>query len=278
LSIRTKLLAGAGSLALAASGLAVAAPAASADQTLVTCTGTRIVALLNPALGSGDAKYTKTAIKRNDAANSEKYHLSLTGAEDFGPSPVDATSCAVDSGIATNNAATNSASGKDNPFDDQTNGQTTLNFSAGPYAAKAKIAGNAAGVASCNRDDLTLDTDYPTVYPLQGKLIYKFGQADVKGKQLQHQFYVRLGTDDADPDITHITVSGIVIKGPGVGGDVSGTFGFGAAYSEKKNLNLLDCTENPAAGNASLGILLINPADGSDVGTAVDPLTVSIPD
>jgi hypothetical protein len=274
LSIKRKLIAGAGSLAIAAGGMALAAPAASA-QDLLSCSTTRIVALLNPTLGSGDAKYVKASIKRRDSANAAKYHLSLTGAEDFGPSTVDATSCTVDAGIRTNNPATDST--KANPFDDQTNGQATLNMTSGVFAASAKLSGTAAGVASCNRDDLTLDTEYPTGYPLQGKLLYKYGQADAASKQIQNQFYVRLGADDLDPDITHITVDGIVIKGPGIGGDVSAVFAFGAAYSTK-NVNLTDCTAGTAAGNASLAALLIDQADGSDVGTGVDPLVVSIPD
>jgi hypothetical protein len=272
LSIKTRLIAGAGALAVAGGMMVVAAPASGAAQNLLTCTGTSIFASLNPTLGSSDAKYVKVATKRTTTAN----HVSLTGAEDFGPAVPDATSCAVDAGIRTNNTATNSASGKDNPFDNQTNGQATMSMTIGPLVASAKIVGTAAGSASCNRDDVSLNTDYPVAYPLQGKLIFKYGQQDAAAKQIQNQLYVRLGTDPADTDITHITVRGIAIKGPGVGGDVTSTFGFGAAYSTK-NLNLLDCTATTAAGNASLAALIITPADGSDVGTTVDPLVISIP-
>jgi len=283
LSIKTKLIAGVGSLALVAGGMAIAAPAASAaDQTLVNCgTGTRIVALLNPTLGSSDAKYVKAAVKRNDSVNSGKYHLSLTGAEDLGPSTVDATSCSVNAGIRTDNAATNAGT-KLNPFDNQTNGQATLSMTSNTPFVPA-IVGSTAGSATCNRSDPAVNGDYPQSYPLQGKLIFKFSQADAAAKQIQLQAYTRLGSDPADPDVTHITVRGTVIKGPGVGGDVTSTFGFGAAFDTKKNLNLLDCVNDnsnindPRDGNASLATLIISPADGSDVGTTVDPFLVSIP-
>jgi len=283
LSIKTKLIAGVGSLALAAGGMAAfAVPAANAaSQSLLTCTGTQIVALLNPTLGSADAKYAKAAVKRMDSANQAKYHASLTGGEDLGLSPLDATTCLVDSGIRTNNTATNAANGKDNPFDNQTNGQTTLSMTTSTPFVPA-IVGSTAGSATCNRSDPAVNGDYPQAYPLQGKLIFKYSQADALAKQIQLQAYTRLGTDPLDSDVTHITVRGTVIKGPGVGGDVTSTFGFGAAFSNK-NLNLLDCVndnsdnQNPHLGNASLAVLIISPADGSDVGTTADPFVVSIP-
>jgi len=282
LSIKTKLIAGVGSLALAAGGMAAfAVPAANAASTnLLSCTGTSIVALLNPTLGSADAKYTKVAVKRDDATNRAKYHSSLTGGEDLGESPLDVTDCVVDAGIRTNNTATNSASGKDNPFDNQTNGATHLTTNGGGFVGS--IVGSTAGSATCNRSDPAVNGDYPQAYSLQGKPIFKFNQADAAAKQIQLQAYTRLGSDTADPDVTHITVVGTVIKGPGVGGDVKSTFGFGAAFTSK-NLNLLDCVNdnsdpnNARQGNASLAALIISPADGSDVGVTVDPLTVSIP-
>ncbi len=283
MNIKTRLVAGASTLALAGGMMAIAAPAATAATTLVTCSGTSLIASLNPTLGSSDAKYTKAASKRNDGSIN---HLSLTGSQDLGPSVSDATSCSVDSGIRTTNAGTNSlgAVPKDNPFDNQTadgsepGGYATLTM--GSIASAAKIAGVTAGSASCNRADPGLVTTYPRAYPLNGKLTYKFLETTPALVQIQSQFYVRLGTDPIDTDITHITVTGISIKGPGVGGNVSGTLAFGAAFAPTKNINLLDCTADgtpPAAGNASLGSLIITPADGSDAGVLVDDLTVSIP-
>ncbi len=281
MNIKTRLVAGASTLALAGGMMAIAAPAASAATTLMTCSGTSLIASLNPTLGSSDAKYAKAASKRNDGSIN---HLSLTGGEDLGPSVSDNTSCAVASGIRTTVAATNSLSGKDNPFDNQTadgsepGGYATLTM--GSIASAAKLVGSTAGSASCNRADPGLVTTYPQAYPLNGKLVYKFLELTPTAVQIQAQLYVRLGTDPLDTDITHITVRGISIKGPGVGGDVSGTLAFGAAYAPTKNINLLDCTADgtpPAAGNASLGSLIITPADGSDAGALVDDLTVSIP-
>jgi hypothetical protein len=281
LSIKTRLFAGVTTVALTGGMMAVAAaPAANAvplGQTLMSCTGTVVAASLNPALGSGDAKYAKAGLKRLGAveAASGKYNLSLTGAEDLGAPPADNTVCTVDAGIRTNNPSSDST--KPNPFDDQTVGQSLLTMAGGGFVAK--IAGKAAGSASCNRTDTNLNTAYPQAYPLQGKMIYKYNQADAAAKQMQNQFYVRLGADPLDPDITHITLDGIVIKGPAAGGQVDATFAFGAAFSPKKNLNLLDCTAGvgAAVGNASLGLLIIQQADGADLDTAVDPLTVSIP-
>ena len=116
--------------------------------------------------------------------------------------------------------ATNSASGKDNPFDNQSNGQAFLTMGGPPTAFTPNIVASISGSASCNRSDVTLATDYPNAYPLQGKMIFKYQQSDAALKQIQNQIYVRLGTDPLDVDITHITLRGIAIKGPGVGGDV----------------------------------------------------------
>ena len=280
MNIKTRLLAGASTLAIAGGMMAVVAPAATAATTLMTCSGTRLIATLNPTLGSSDAKYTKAASKRNDG---NVNHLSLTGGQDLGPSVSDNTSCAVASGISTTNTATDVGT-KLNPYDNQTsdgsepNGYSTLTM--GAITSAAKIAGVTGGSASCNRADPGLVTTYPRAYPLNGKLVYKFLELTPTAVQIQAQAYIRLGTDPIDTDITHITVRGIVIKGPGVGGDVSGTLAFGAAFAPTKNINLLDCTADgtpPAAGNASLGSLIISPADGSDPGVLVDDLTVSIP-
>ena len=280
MSIKTRLLAGASTLAIAGGMMAAVAPAAHAATTLMTCSGTSLIATLNPTLGSSDAKYVKAASKRNDGSVN---HLSLTGSQDLGPSTTDSTSCALNAGITTTNAATD-AGVKLNPYDNQTadgsepNGYSTLTM--GSIASAAKIAGVTGGSASCNRADPGLVTTFPRAYPLNGKLVYKFLELTPTAVQIQAQAYIRLGTDPIDTDITHITVRGIVIKGPGVGGDVSGTLAFGAAFAPTKNINLLDCTADgtpPAAGNASLGSLIITAADGSDAGVLVDDLTVSIP-
>ena len=273
MSFKTRLIGGASALALAGGMMAFVAPAANAaTQTLLDCgTTTHLFASLNPTLGSGDAKVTKAVSKRNNGALN---HLSLTGSQDLGPSTTDATSCAVDAGIRTDNPLTNKGAVL-NPYDNQTNGQATLSM--GAINSTATITGISAGSASCNRADPTLVTTYPRSYPLNGLITYKYLQLTAASVAIQNQFYVRLGADATDPDATHITVKGIAIKGPGVGGDVSATFAFGAAFAPTKNLNLTDCLANPALKNASLGSLLINAADGSDAGTLDDPFLVTIP-
>jgi hypothetical protein len=289
LSFKTRLVAGASALALAGSMMAFASPAGAdldlvkADNQIVRCTGSVILATLNPTLQSGDARYLKTSSKRNDGTVN---HLSLTGQEDFGNSTTDNNSCAIDAGIRTVNTATNSLSGKDNPYDNQTfdgsdpGGFATLDVGqvgTGALTGTGKTSGVFGGSASCNRADPALVTDYPRGYPINGKLINKFQQLTATGAQYQLQSYLRLGTDPADTDPTHITVEGTVIKGPGIGGDVSATFAFGAAFAPTKNINLTDCIANPSLQNASLGSLIISAADGTDAGATVDAFDVTVP-
>jgi len=269
--------------------LAFATPAGAdldlvkADTQIVRCTGAVIISTLNPTLQSGDARYLKAASKRNDGTVN---HLSLTGQEDFGNSTTDNNSCAIDSGIRTENNATDSLSGKDNPFDNQTfdgsdpGGFATLDVGqvgTGALTGTGKTSGVFSGSASCNRSDPGLVDTYPTAYPINGKLINKFQQLNAVGAQYQIQSYIRLGTDPGDADPTHITVTGTVIKGPGVGGTVSAVFAFGASYAPTKNINLGDCIANPSLQNASLGSLIISAADGTDAGATVDPLDITIP-
>ena len=274
MSIKTRLIGGASALAIAGSMMAVAAPAANAaTQSLLNCgTSTHLFSSLNPQLRSGNARYTKAVSKRNNGATN---HLSLTGSQDLGPSTTDATSCAVDVGIRTNNPSSNSITNVNNPFDDQTNGQATLSM--GAITSTATIAGVSSGSATCNRADPALLRNYPQAYPLNGLITFKYLQLTAANVAIQNQFYTRLGTDPLDTDVTHITVKGIVTKGPGIGGDVSATFAFGASFAPTKNLNLTDCLANPALGNASLGSLLINAADGSDADSLPDDFQVTIP-
>ncbi len=259
MSIKTRLIAGASTLAIAGGMMAAVAPAANAATTLLSCTGIAAIGTANPTLKSGDAAYTKVALKDSDGTKTDIL---------AGPIPADATTCSVNAGIRTNQA------GQDIKYvlDDQTNGAASLTTT----GALSKGVTTTSGSATCNSADPTLVTTFPTAYPLQGKLQYKFDQLDALGHQILFQAYVRTGVDPADPTFGHITVKGIVIKGPGVGFDLAATFGFGATTSVK-NLNLLDCVGNPAAKNASIAELDLQQVDGSDVGTTVDPLTVSTP-
>jgi hypothetical protein len=205
------------------------------------CSGITSAATLNPTLKSGDAKYIKAANKGTVGT------------------------CITDSGIGTNQST------QDVKYllDNQTNGNTVLNIT--------KVTGSLAGSVSCNSTDTSLLTDYPASYPIQGKLIMFFSQLDPNLHAIQSQVYVRGGRDAADPNVANFTIHGIAIKGPGVGGDVNATLQFFPNLFSTKNLNILDCVANPATRNASLAALDITQSDGSDVGSATDNWTISIP-
>lgn len=219
---------------------------AVADQVILSCSASAQTATLNPPIGSAGAKYYKSASKTGGGAT-----------------------CLVDSGIRTDVAATNSASGKDNPFDNQTNGQGTLTV--------LSSVSSTAGTITCNTVDPSHNLTYPTIYPGQGKLTTKFVETDLAGRNLQLQAYIRFGIDAADPDQYDVVVQGLVTKGVGVGGSVHAVISIFPDLASPKNLNLPDCVANPAVGNASIAVMNVTPADGSDAGTAVDPWTVSLP-
>lgn len=233
---------------------------------LLSCTGTRQIATFNPTLGSSSAKYVKGAAKDSIGDKTE-----LGG----GTVPADATACVAGTGIRNHDPATDVGT-KINPFDNQTNGATNLTTTGG----LAKTMLTLAGSASCQTEPQgTVNNAFPRAYPLQGKLTMKFDQLDAKGKQIQLQAYVRLSHDIADPDGTHWQMEGTVIKGPGLGGDLSATVRLQPTTSTK-NLNPLECTDADVtddSNNASIAEVAITPADGSDQDIAVDPLTVSIP-
>jgi hypothetical protein len=224
-------------------GLGFVATTSGADITLVSCTGMTSLAKLNPALGSGDAKYIKAASS------------GTTG------------SCAIDAGIRTNQ----STQDVKYVLDDQEGGAGAATLTV------LKGSGVLSGSVSCNGTDPSLLVDYPASYPLQGKLTYKFNELTTALKNIQMQAYVRGGRDPLDPNPTNFTIDGIVIKGPGVGGDIGTTLSFFPDLSSTKNLNFTDCLANPATRNASLAQLLVLPSDGADAGTALDPLAVTIP-
>ena len=157
----------------------------------------------------------------------------------------------------------------DNPFDNQTNGHA-------PLTVLSSVS-SSSGTITCNTVDPSHALTYPTIYPGQGKLTTKFVETDATGKNLQLQAYVRFGKDAADPDPYDIVVGGIVIKGVGVGGSVHAVITIFPSLTRKKNLNLADCSANPAVGNASIAVMDVTPADGSDAGSTVDPWTVSLP-
>ena len=154
-------------------------------------------------------------------------------------------------------------------MDDQSNGAPTLTTS-GPLA---KTVMTFTGSGSCRTD--VPQTSFPAVYPLQGKAIIKFDQLTATLTNIQLQAYVRLQADAADPE-DDIAIRGIVIKGPGLGGQVRGTFALFPTNSPK-NINVVDCIAAVPAGNAVTVEMKLSQSDGSDVGTGIDPLEVVIP-
>jgi hypothetical protein len=242
-------------------------PIVTPPHNLLSCTGTSLVATVNPALGSRNARYTKLAGKAAVAGASLEYGTNA-------PVPADATSCTVDTGIRNDNADTNSGT-KLNPYDNQTAGQSPLTT-----AAPGKISLSLDGSASCQTvAQASAITSYPQAYPLQGKVALTFGQTSA-GKPLTSQQYVRLDHNAVDPDPNHYAVTGIVIKGVGVGGTVSGTVRLFPTADPKKNLNVDECNNpdvNTSALTASIGQVSVSLADGPDQDATVDPWTVSIP-
>ncbi len=266
--IRNRIMGAVATAALVGGGLVAFAPApAGAAQSLLTCQGLSAIGSLNPTLKSNDAAYAKVALKDSDGTKTE--YLSLA------PIPADSTTCLVDAGIRTNQG------GQDVKYtlDDQSNGAAALTRTGGA-APDGKNVGSTFGSTTCNSTDtVNVDNTYPQSYPLQGKTIWKFEQLTTLGAQIQIQQYVRTGRDIADTNAQHITVKGIVIKGPGLGGDVSAVLNF-YPTSSVKNTNALECVDADVTDDAleaSLAELTVQQADGSDVGTAVDDWLISIP-
>lgn len=236
-----------------------AAQSANAATTLLSCSGLHSIATLNPAIGSGNSKYVKAVTADSTGLKFDLFNL---------PIPADAFACVADAGIRTNQPGQSALY----TLDDQTNGNAFLTTS----GALSKTTSIAAGSSSCNSTDPLLTTAYPTGYPLQGKTIVKFDQLTPTLVQIQSQTYIRLGRDPLETSPLNITVKGIVIKGPGLGGDTNATLSFFPTNSIK-NLNALDCTGNPSLGTASLAELHIQQADGPDADALIDPWTVTIP-
>jgi hypothetical protein len=246
-----------------------AAPGADADLNLVAagnqlveCTGTEIVATLNPTIkdgsgGSHDARYVKASAKASDGTKTF-----LGGV----PVPADNTTCSIDAGIRTNQGA------QDVKYvlDDQTGGNATLNA-----LTSKPIAGTLTGSTQCDSSQTGPETMYPNAYPLQGKLIVKFIELNA-GKPIQQQGYIRTYADPADPGVFHVT--GTVIKGPGLGGRLTTAFSF-LPTDSVKNINVVTGCTNGIAGDAVGAELYILSADSSlDADASPEGIQVTISD
>lgn len=236
---------------------------ASAETQVLSCSGMSQIVSMNPPTGSSNAKYLKWSVKDSDGSKLDLFGAAI---------PADAFGCTVDAGIRTNLPSTNSDSGKENPFDNQTNGFASLTTA----GALAKTAMSLSGSGSC-RTDLP-NTSYPYAYTIQGKATTKFDQTLPNLAQIQIQSYLRLEADVADPE-DDLKVRGIVTKGPGIGGEVRATIALFPTNSTK-NINVIDCsavlTPTPI-GNAAVAEMKLSLSDGSDPDALVDPWEVVLP-
>jgi hypothetical protein len=254
---------------LAAAGLGVAAPVARADLDagadgiqLVQCSGSELIASLNPTLKDGDAtahyaRYAKSTAKRSDGTKT------VLGS----PIPADGTTCSVDAGIRADQLAQDVKYVLDN----QSNGNATLTL--------AGFAASLSGSAQCDSSQANQVgiNDYPTGYPLQGKITLKFAELLPSGAPIQIQAYNRIYTDDVnDPGVYHVV--GTVIKGPGLGGRLTTAFGFFPTDSTKNVNVLLGCTDG-VSGNASAAELWITGTDSAiDADADTEKFVVTLSD
>lgn len=227
---------------------------AHAATTLVACSGLSSIMSMNPTLKSTNANYVKAV-----STDSNGTKLDMFGS----PVPADALTCLVDSGIRTNNGLQDARY----QLDDQTGGNAVLTTS----GVVARAAGSMVGSASCDLTG-TADNLYPVAYPFQGKVAWRFDQLDGSSRQVQSQQYVKLSPD---PDIPlQFKVTGTVIKGPGVGGDVTAELGY-VPTSNVKNLNFSDCFTGGTG--ASIAEVSLSQKDGSDADTLIDPWVITLP-
>jgi hypothetical protein len=255
---RTALAAG-----IAVGGFAVGTPAARADldlvrpgNQLVECSGASSIATVNPTIKDGpNALYMKASAKRSDGTKTF-----LTA-----PIPADATTCTVDAGIRTNQA------GQDVKYtlDDQSGGHATLTLT--------KLSASLLGSTQCNGNETGADVEYPNAYPLQGKLSMTFAELTPAAKAVKIDTYVRSYTDDDDPNASNFYLTGIVTKGPGLGGLVTNTLTF-LPTDSTKNINLVEgCTDAEGQTGDAIGAeLWIVESDGVDADAIEDGLAVTI--
>jgi hypothetical protein len=207
LSIKTKLIAGVGSLTLAAGALAFAAPAANAAvSTIGSC---------HNLLALGTAKSTTVGDGITDKDNQD---VSIATKGVGTPSKTDPLgTCSFASGFSTPNAAKPPVKG----------------FSGTKHVAKwgTKLF---SPESDCN----TSDTGDLTEWPLNGSLSITFTEqtAALKAEGLTAQITVDGFTDpDNNPGTPSDVVSfhGLVIKGDAAGADVSGETEFDPTVKDK---------------------------------------------
>jgi hypothetical protein len=196
-SLKTRLLAGAGSLALAGSMLGVAAPAAHAQPTVIgNCEGQALLATFS-------SEATKLPISLGDQTQ-----VGVVVKTKLLKSVVTKTAIA---GVCNATYRPGDPSGAAGPVLGLT-----------PKAVAGKLIGNAgcatgAGIAAYANAALQ--------WPLSGKVTFTNTQLTPNGKPAQIQ--LQLGVLGFDPIIQDaINLTGIVLKGGNVGADVTGQIWF----------------------------------------------------
>jgi hypothetical protein len=225
--LKTRVLGGASALAIAGSMLAMTAPAAHAAVTPAgSCGGQVGLAKIVPPLGDQTQPVVITTALLKDL-----------------------TSKTAISGTCNNLVQA--------PQLNATNGAVPATLH--PKAFASKLAGNSScanGAAA-----MAADATAGTAYPINGKITVTMTELNALAKPWQIQEYVSLlGFNAAGPDV--VDLGGIIIKGPSVGGAVSGniwedpvtktggTSGYNTGY-ELDLTNALGCADG-TPNNASI--------------------------
>lgn len=231
--LKTRLLAGASTLALAAGGILVAAaPAAHAAPTSIGgCQGAVLLGTITPALGDQTqiGVVAKTKILKD-----------LT------------TKTAIGGTCAT-------ASRPGDPINPP-GGAVLLN----PKAEAASLSGNASCANGATA--MAADANAAAAWPLNGKITWTMTQLNALAKPWQIQADVEaLGFSPTGPDV--LDIGGIVLKGAAVGAIVSGNIwfdpvsktggptGYNTGY-ELDLTNALGCADG-TPNNASIATVLV---------------------
>jgi hypothetical protein len=206
LKLKTKLIAGAGSLAMATSMMAMAAPAAHAVVTTVgSCAGSvSLVKLSSPVKGQGLTDQTQRSIQASGALAKDLSHVLVNGGG----------SC---SGIYR-------AGDKHVPAPPVGSGNTILSTLTASAQATS-LLGN-SGCAS-GAGAVAVDATANDAYPLNGKVTWKFTQTYTdllsggpKNYGMQAAITLLGFNTVAGPDV--IDIGGLVATGVNAGANVSG--------------------------------------------------------
>jgi len=232
LKLKTRLLAGASSLTLAAGGILVAAaPAAHAIPTSIGgCFGALTIGTFTPALGD---QTQLNIVAKTKLAKDQTTKLAIGG------------SCATAS--------------RPGDLIHPPGGAVLLT----PKAEAASLLGNASCAEGATAQ--AADATAAAAWPLSGKVTWKMNELNALGQPWAIQAYVQvLGLSPSGPDV--YDVGGIVAKGAAVGATVSGSIwedpvintGGASGYNTGYELDLsnaLACADGIPA-NASVSTIL----------------------